>query len=83
MRPPRQLHTLTNYITDYDSYTLLLLFINVVYRPGRKVAIYFRSLPQDCIPFTKSHYPGYLPITIWVDSVSWQSSPAAQSGNSS
>jgi hypothetical protein len=49
MRPPRQLGTLKNYITDYDSYTLLLLFINVVYRRGRKITTFFRSLPQGCI----------------------------------
>jgi hypothetical protein len=49
MRPPRQLGTLTNYITGYDSYTLLLLFINVAYRRGRKVTTFFRFLPQGCI----------------------------------
>jgi hypothetical protein len=83
MRPPRQLGTLTNYITGYDSYTLLLLFINVVYRRGRKVTTFFRSFTKGCIPFTKSHYPEYLAITLWVDSVSWQSSLAARTGDSS
>lgn len=34
MRLRLQLETLNKKITDYDSYTLLSLFLNVVYRVG-------------------------------------------------
>jgi hypothetical protein len=84
MRPPRQLGTLAQIL----HYRLRLVHPALTVHqcrisPWAEGYDILPISPARLYPFTKSHYPEYLPITIWVDSVSWQSSPAAQSGNNS